>query len=88
MKFALFFMAEYVNMVTAAALTVVLWLLVSGSFSLYVSTLARYSRFYGGLATVVVLLIWLWLMAFALLAGGGLNALIEKRQQRATEAQP
>ena len=68
-----------------ATLTVLLWLVVSGLFSYYVSTLSSYSKFYGGLATVVVLMVWLWLMAFALLAGGALNALIEKRFQRSAQ---
>lgn len=63
-----------------AALTVVLWVVISALFSLYVRTLASYSQFYGGLATVVVLLVWLWLMSFALLAGGALNAVLEKRR--------
>ena len=65
-----------------AALTLTLWILVSTLFSVYVRTLASYSKFYGGLATVVVLLLWLWFMAFALLAGGALNALLEKRAAR------
>jgi membrane protein len=62
-----------------AALTVTLWVSVSLLFSMYVRTLASYSKFYGGLATVVVLLVWLWLMAFALIAGGALNNQLEKR---------
>ena len=62
-----------------AAVTVLLWIIVTGGFSIYVRELASYSKFYGGLATVVVILVWLWLMSFALLAGGALNALLEKR---------
>jgi len=62
-----------------ALVTVVLWVVVSFGFSVYVGTLASYSHFYGGLATVVVLLVWLWLMAFALLVGGGVNAYLERR---------
>jgi membrane protein len=65
-----------------AALTVSLWVAVSAGFSLYVRTLASYSRFYGGLATVVVVLLWLWLLAIALLAGGALNAHNERRARR------
>jgi membrane protein len=64
----------------SALVTLVLWLLVSLSFSLYVGRLSRYPMFYGGLATVAVLLVWLWLMALALIAGGKINAYMEKRQ--------
>jgi membrane protein len=60
-----------------AAVTLVLWAAVSLFFSMYVRQLASYSQFYGGLAAVVVLLLWLWLMAFALLVGGEINARLE-----------
>ena len=60
-----------------AGATLLLWVAVSFAFSLYVHQLAAYSQFYGGLATVVVVLVWLWLMSFALLIGGEINARIE-----------
>ncbi len=60
-----------------ALVTVVLWTLLSGGFSLYVSTLSRYVTLYGGLATVAILLFWLWLLSLALLIGGEVNAQLE-----------
>ncbi len=60
-----------------AGATVLLWLATSFLFSHYVRQLATYSQFYGGLAAVVVVLVWLWLMSFALLVGGEINARIE-----------
>jgi membrane protein len=60
-----------------AVLTVTLWSGVSSTFSFYVDKLARYSTLYGGLAAVAVLLVWLWLLALALLVGGELNAGLE-----------
>ncbi|RLB66172.1 MAG: YihY/virulence factor BrkB family protein [Deltaproteobacteria bacterium] len=65
-----------------AGVTLLLWVAVSFSFSLYVRQLAAYSQFYGGLAAVVVVLIWLWLMSFALLIGGEINARIEGVRSR------
>ncbi|WP_165498119.1 YihY/virulence factor BrkB family protein [Siculibacillus lacustris] len=60
----------------AAATT---WVIASASFSWYVSTLATYPATYGSLATVVVVLTWLWLSAMILLAGGEIVAEIERQ---------
>jgi membrane protein len=50
---------------------------VSWAFGLYVSTLADYAAFYGSLAAVAVLLVWLWLTSFAILVGAELNSQLE-----------
>jgi membrane protein len=60
-----------------AALAVILWFVISWAFSLYVSSLAEYAVFYGSLAAVAVLLVWLWLTSLAILAGAELNAQVE-----------
>ena len=60
-----------------AALAVVLWMVISWAFGLYVSTLAEYAVFYGSLAAVAVLLVWLWLTSLAILVGAELNSQLE-----------
>ena len=60
-----------------AVLAVVLWLVISWAFGLYVSSLADYAAFYGSLAAVAVLLVWLWLTSFAILVGAELNSQLE-----------
>ena len=60
-----------------AIVTVCLWTAVTFGFFAYVQTLARYSLFYGSLAAVAVGLVWLWLLALALLMGGEVNAHLE-----------
>jgi membrane protein len=57
--------------------TLVLWAIVSAAFSFYVSTLSRYTTLYGGLAAVAIFLLWLWLLALALLVGGEVNAQLD-----------
>jgi len=50
---------------------------ISWAFSLYVRTLASYTVYYGSLAAIAVLLIWLWLVSLAILIGAELNSQLE-----------
>ncbi len=59
---------------SALSLVVVTW-----AFSAYVQRLSRYAVFYGSLAAVATLLIWLYLVSLALLLGAELNAQLETR---------
>lgn len=61
-----------------AIVTVALWGAASALFSLYVRNLAQYATLYGNLATVAILLLWLWLLGMALIVGGEVNAELER----------
>jgi len=50
------------------------WLATSLGFAYYVDNFTNYSRFYGSIGGVVVLLIWLYYSAVIVLLGGELNA--------------
>lgn len=65
-------------------LAVVIWLVVSGLFGLYVSFSGSYNKTYGSLATVMVFLVWLWLTNIAILLGAEFNA--ESERQHLVEA--
>jgi membrane protein len=60
------------------AVAVLLWVLVSVAFALYVTHVATYNRVYGSLAGVIVFLVWLWLTNIALLLGAEVNAELER----------
>ncbi len=64
----------------AAAL---LWLAGSAGFSFYVARFASYDKTYGALGAVVVLLMWLYVSAYIVLAGAELNSEIEKARSPA-----
>ncbi|MFI6814914.1 YihY/virulence factor BrkB family protein [Nonomuraea sp. NPDC050328] len=55
-------------------LAVLLWVLVSAGFALYVANFSSYNATYGTLATVAVFLVWLWLSNLVLLFGAELDA--------------
>ncbi|MCU1658090.1 MAG: hypothetical protein JWO57_2746 [Pseudonocardiales bacterium] len=55
-------------------IAVVVWLLASGGFALYVSFSSSYNKTYGSLATVIVFLVWLWITNIAILLGAEVNA--------------
>ena len=59
----------------------VVWVLASAAFALYVATFASYSKTYGSLAAVVVGLVWLWISNLAVLFGAELNAEMERGRQ-------
>jgi membrane protein len=57
----------------------VLWVVASIGFSVYVDNFGSYGKTYGSLAGVVVLLLWLWLTAYATLLGAEVNAEMEQQ---------
>ena len=65
-----------------AVFGVVLWIVASAAFFLYVSSFSSYSATYGAFATVVILLIWLYLTSAVLLLGAELNAVVDLRRSR------
>jgi membrane protein len=57
---------------------VVLWVVASWGFSIYVSHFGSYNKTYGAIGAVIVLLMWMWISAIVLLAGAEINATIEQ----------
>jgi membrane protein len=62
---------------------VVIWVLASGLFAVYISLAGSYNKTYGSLATVIVFLVWLWITNIAILFGAEFNA--EMQRQLAIE---
>jgi len=60
----------WLGFVTAGAVVAALgWVVASGLFAVYTANFASYGKTYGALASIVVLLLWLWLSSLALLVG-------------------
>jgi membrane protein len=63
-----------------------LWLLASFGFKVYLRFADRYSLTYGSIGAVIVLLLWLYLSGAALLLGGEINSEIERASGSASQA--
>lgn len=53
---------------------VVLWVLATRGFMLYLANFPSYNRVYGSIGAVVVLLMWLYVSAYAVLLGAAVDA--------------
>ncbi len=61
------------------AFAMISWLFISYSFSLFVSKFGTYNEVFGGLASVIILLVWLWLTANVVILGAELNSELERQ---------
>jgi len=64
-----------------ASVAILVWILASAAFGLYVAGFSHYGRTYGSLAGVIVFLLWLWITNLALLFGAELDAELERGRQ-------
>ncbi|MBI2816955.1 MAG: YihY/virulence factor BrkB family protein [Acidobacteria bacterium] len=57
---------------------VLLWVAASAAFRLYLHYFNSYSKTYGSLGAVIILMIWFYVTGLAFLIGGEINAVIEQ----------
>jgi membrane protein len=69
-----------------AVVAAVVGLVASIGFSVYVTLMGNYNKTYGSLGAVIILLLWLYLMAYAVLFGAAMNAELERQTERDTTA--
>ncbi len=64
-----------------AGLAIVIWVLASAAFALYVANFGSYDKTYGSLAGAVVTLLWLWITNLALLLGAEIDSELERGRE-------
>jgi membrane protein len=57
---------------------VVLWVIASAAFAIYLANFANYNKTYGTLGGVIAFLVWLWISNQAILLGAELDAELER----------
>src|SRR6266404_4942663 len=58
------------------------WIIVTKLFQLYVAHYSRYDATYLALASIIILLTWMYLTCLFLLLGGKLNAILRRERER------
>jgi membrane protein len=80
---------HHLRVVTPGAATaVVLWLIASAGFNLYVQSAADYNGLYGSVGTLVVLMLYVYISALVLLFGAELNAVLADAETPAPAGSP
>jgi membrane protein len=64
-----------------SVVAVVVWVIASALFALYVSHFSSYNKTYGTLGGVVAFLVWMWISNIAILLGVELNAEVERGRE-------
>lgn len=75
---------RWVWITPGAVVGIVLWLLLSYGFRLYLGFFNSYDRTYGSLGAVIILMLWLYLTALVILVGGTINAILQEFSDPAT----
>jgi membrane protein len=73
-------------------LAVVVWVLASAAFALYVGNFSSYNKTYGSLGGVIGFLVWLWISNIAILLGAEFDAELARGRRieagQSTEKEP
>ncbi|MBF0663198.1 MULTISPECIES: YihY/virulence factor BrkB family protein [unclassified Rhodococcus (in: high G+C Gram-positive bacteria)] len=64
-----------------SVIAIVVWIVASVLFAVYVSNFGSYNKTYGSLAGAVIFLLWLWITNLALLFGAEFDAELERGRQ-------
>ena len=56
-----------------AVFTTILWIIITFIYSFYITHFARYDIFYGSLANLIILMLWVYLLSFVFVVGMCLN---------------
>ncbi len=64
-----------------AIVALVVWLVASAGFAVYVAAFGSYNATYGTLGGAIVLLVWLWISNLALLLGAEFDAELERERE-------
>jgi membrane protein len=57
------------------------WVFTSLAFSFYVNQFSNFTRTYGSLGGIIILLLWLYLSSIIILIGGEINATLARREK-------
>ncbi len=60
---------------------ILLWILFTGGFRLYLQYFNTYNKAYGSLGAVIILMLWMYLTAMSILIGGAINSILNEMSE-------
>lgn len=73
---------EFVVFSPGAILATILFVLGTIGFNYYISNFSTYNVLYGSIGTLIILLLWIWIVAILILTGNDLNSGIRRNADR------
>lgn len=70
-----------------ALFTTTMWILITSVYSYYINNYANYSIFYGSLANIIVLMIWVYFLSYVFVIGMAMNYREEQEKTGIIEVQ-
>lgn len=78
---------EFVIFSPGTILATSLFVLGTVGFNAYISNFSRYNVLYGSIGTLIILLLWIWVVAILILAGDDLNSGIRREAKKLSSAE-
>lgn len=73
---------EFVIFTPGTILATTLFVLGTIAFNTYISNFSKYNVLYGSIGTLIILLLWIWIVSILILAGNDLNSGIRRETDR------
>ena len=78
---------EFVIFSPGTILATTLFVLGTVAFNVYISNFSRYNVLYGSIGTLIILMLWIWVIAILVLAGNDLNSGIRRNSDKLSYAE-
>ena len=73
--------------ITAATFTAICWEFLKQAFTFYLTRIADYGSVYGGIATLVVVVVWLYYLSIVFILGAEVAQVREMRRVRMNQVE-
>ncbi|UXR31279.1 YihY/virulence factor BrkB family protein [Staphylococcus simulans] len=71
---------KFKSVLPGALFASIVWILGTAAFGFYVSNFSNYSKTYGSIGGIIVLMLWLYITGFIIIVGAEINAIINQRR--------
>lgn len=77
---------RWVWITPGAVVAIVLWVMFTGGFRLYLQYFNTYNRAYGSLGAMIILMLWMFLTGMTILIGGAINSVLREMADSKAES--